>query len=570
MIPERESEGFGKYLSDLNAGKTFFKYYDKAVEHAEDMGVHIEGHKPEKLLRITRPNETEEVKKYRLNIWEPVTEGLSDKVLNTLNRIYNPKGFDIKPKEGKDSEELMNYLNGGIPEYSTLMRFITESFTKKNLSDPNGCVAIKPESFEIPPTEAFQPVPIFYPSENLVDFEDGKYYTFVFKKEKDVSAIVIYTEISIEVYKPIQGDAGKFSKVIYEHEIGSPPVFRMGGLIKGMKAPHYFDSYVAGILPHWNTVVRLTSDLDANYISHIHMERWSYVSECNECEGSGEIEYELAPGELDKKSCPKCKGSGHSNKSPYGEWKIAREALNPDEPLPTPPAGFIAKDIGIVTKIEERIKNEEMMGYSSINMEIITKVGENQSGVAKSIDRTDLDGFLLAYSQHTFNHIIPDIILYMSWWIFGPRYDWNETKIKDIQPEIVAPKEFNVVSLDFLLEEYKTASTANVSDNYLIQIEKDIINKKFAAKEETRKRNIAIAELQPFPGRSDQDLLTLLNIGTEEWEIYKSTHIIELVDQAIADNVDFLNLSVVEQKAIIDELAQQARPKVNVIPNEPD
>ena len=84
---EVRNKNFVDYLNGISELKIKHKYYDMTVRHAEDMGVHMEGEKPERLLNIQRPNETPEQKQYRLDIHEPVTMGLSEKVVNTVNNL---------------------------------------------------------------------------------------------------------------------------------------------------------------------------------------------------------------------------------------------------------------------------------------------------------------------------------------------------------------------------------------------------------------------------------------------------------------------------------------------------
>ena len=99
----------------------------------------------------------------------------------------------------------------------------------------------------------------------------------------------------IEIWTPEKKDSKTVWVLAFEHEHGipEPPVFRLGGMVKGKKPPYWFKSFVSGVLPNWNRVVTLTSDLDACYVSNIFNERWSYVSACSACEGSGHTEIEI-------------------------------------------------------------------------------------------------------------------------------------------------------------------------------------------------------------------------------------------------------------------------------------
>ena len=126
-------------------------------------------------------------------------------------------------------------------------------------------------------------------------------------------------------------------------------------------------------------------------------------------------------------------------------------------------------------------------------------------------------------------------------------------------PEITKPKDFNVLTLSQLSEEYKNASQSNVSDDYLRHLETELVAAKFINDGEKKGRELAVISLQPFPGKGPDELLTIQNLpSVQEWQIYKQLNIGDLVDTAIMEQKDFLSLSRLEQKAIIDEMAKKA------------
>jgi hypothetical protein len=544
-----------KYLQGISKGSIRHKYYKKTVAHAEDMGVHVEGETPEKLLNINRPNEQEEIKKYRLETYQPVTQSLSEKVVNTVNKVFNPRLWTIDFEEqnlvGEDT--LAKYITEDYPFYRSLMNFITETFTVKDFSDPNAAIVVMPQSFDIEETDLFEPVATVYDSISLVDFVDEEYYTFEFG-----DTIKIFTKTEILVFQK-EVKSGKEIWILvfeYAHDFGFVPVFRLGGIIKGKLEPFYFESWIRGVLPHWNQVVQLTSDLQAAYVNHLYMDKWEFETECQarDCI-DGLVKTEVQNGKdtiMTESNCSTCMGSGKVSKNPYSIYSVNRDAIS-TETNPIPPAGYIDKPISVVDKVEDRINKEEKRGLSSINMEIVSMVGNDQSGVAKTVDREDLNAFLSRYSRHVFEYVLPNLIFNIAAWRYG-----ETSNIEDIVPTITQPKDFNVMSLDSLTAEYKDASNANVSANYLQHIEGEIVQSKFANNETDRKKNETIIKLQPFPGKSVDQLLTLQNLGQPEWKIYKSIAIIELVDMAIEDKSDFLDLDLKDKREIIDQMAKDA------------
>lgn len=567
MLPQITQE----FLNEIYNKKIKHKFYDETVKHAEEMSVHVDGVKPERLLNIQRPNETPEVKKYRLDIWQPITKSSSEKVINTLNKVFNPRLHKISFQDtGEDS--LAEYLTKEYPGYRSIMNFIRETYTPKDMSDPNAVMVIIPQNFDIPQTERFEPVPIIYESFTVVDFELDEYYIIVLDNE-----IQIYTTKNIEYWELRKTNSDtrwqRTFDFTYEEPIPAPPVFRLGGVNKGRKSPYFFESFMAGVLPHWNQVIGLSSDLAAQYTLHMFLEKWQYETDCDApgCQ-SGQVQKSIYPNgagtkaEVEWFTCQSCNGTGKKTLTPYGVHTINREALNPDEAPPTPPFGYPGKPIDIVDKVEDRISKEIQNGFSSINMEILNKVGENQSGVAKTIDRQDLDSFLLRYAAHVFEYVLPNMIFYTILW----RYP--DKSLESVMPLIEPPTDLNILTLDKLTSEYSEASAANVSANYLNKLEEDMIKSKFINDEEEMQRQLVIVRLNPYPGKTIDDLLTLQNLGEPDWKIYKFNNLIEIITRAIEENPNFLELPLKEQRRITDEIAKEDVAMINdidVLPVEP-
>ena len=226
---------------------------------------------------------------------------------------------------------LAKYLTEDYPYYRSIMNFVSETFTTKDFSDPNACIVVIPEDFEIEETELYNPIAIVYSSESLRDYVSDEYYTFFIDGQ-----IRIFTQNEILYYdkKTKGGKEGFELSFEYTHDFGFPPVFRLGGVIKGKEEPYYYESWIRGVLPHWNQVVQLTSDAQASYMNHLWMEKWEYATECD-ADGcnNGSIQTEVKLGKDFKMvnvDCNTCNGSGKVSRSPYGIHTISPDAINPD------------------------------------------------------------------------------------------------------------------------------------------------------------------------------------------------------------------------------------------------
>jgi hypothetical protein len=582
MINFIKAEGveYTKYLTSISSGTTPKRhdYYKETKEAAQTMGVHVEGKTPKKLLEQKRPNEPEEVRKYRLETWKPVTKSLSDKVINTLNRVFNERYFKLKFPEKPGliptGEDLPEFLLEDYGIYQSVWKFIKETLLKITLSDPNALCFIRPVNYDTD-DKFYKPLPIIYRSERLVDFKDGEYYTLFWPGDnKKPSKIMIITTESIRVYKK----KGNTLNLVFEdiHELGITPAFRLGGQIEGEDYPYYFTSFISGASSHWDKVVTMVSDADGSIVNHLFPEKYEWQETCPNCDGSGKVEVNLGirSEKQDVQQCRTCDGAGWvTNRSPYGIMTIKRDAINPELPSPIPPAGYITKDIAPLVELKKQIDDEIFKGYSAINMEILHKVGENQSGKAKTIDRQDLDSFLKRISDHVFDYQLNHIIEITAYWRL--KFPLNDKGLEKYLAEvsISKPVEFNVMTIDTIIEEINQASSSNVSTNYYRHLEQELINIKFSNNEYERKVNLAKLKLKPYPGKSQDALLSANAINAvTEIDLIRNENIDLLVDIAIAEDESFIDKSFMEQLVIINEMIEEKYLKgddPNVIPPEP-
>lgn len=558
---------FKKYVEDIITGNDpkRHKFYKKTVESAEQMGVHIEGFVPDKLLKMKRPNEPKEVRDYRLEIWKAVTKSASDKIVNTVNRIFNPRFFRItfpeKPSIIPENEDLGNFLSSNYGIYRSLWIFVRETLLKLTFSDPNAVCVVAPKNLGAEGSEFYEPLPLIYRAESVVDFVDDEYFTvFVpqkngIKEKRSAGTLMIVDRYSIRVWAVTNSEV-KLT-LDFQHNLGVVPAFRLGGQIEGDKSPYYFSSFVQGIQPHWDKAITMISDLDGSIVNHLFPERYEWQDTCGTCKGDGNIT--LTAGGKDRTvGCQSCSGTGWvTNKSPYGVISIKRDALTPEIQAPIPPADYITKDIEPIRELKTLIDDEMLKGYSAINMEILHKVGENQSGLAKTIDRQDLDSFLMRISNHVFDYQVRNIIDITARWRMSNIL--SELAMDDYVKGVTIskPKEFNVLSTEMLVQELQSAT--NVSSNYYKHIETELINNKFSNNESERKKNLAIVKLKPFPNKTIDQLMSARAINAiKEIDVIRNENIDELVDVAMAENSGFLDLDFVKQLEVINAIIKKS------------
>lgn len=578
MLPEiRGEEGeitkeFQEYINEIGAASKpkRHKFYDKSVEHMKEMGIHMTGDNPKKLLDKNRPNEDKIAKKYRLDSYEPETKASANKVTSVINRIYNERLFSINypksPVSSIENDDLEDYLTKDMPLYVSLINYIKSVFTKMHLKDANAVLGVLPD-FEIEDTEKFEPLPIFYTAEEVVDFKDNEFYVILIGTEKkdQSQTVTIYDKQWITTFfREKHGDDFELN-FEWQHGFDHVPAFRIGGVVIKTEPPQLFESFIAGVLPHWNKAANMFSDAGVCIINNAYPDKWEYTVDCTAkgCTG-GQVTVTNADSSHSDINCTVCQGTGNiSFKGPFSIYRVNRDALNVDAPLPIPPFGYGEKELGSTELLLKEGDKQIEKGYSAVNMDILNKVGENQSGVSKIIDRQDLDGFLDVYSSHIFKYVFPNLIWNIMLWRYFVSFKENEESLMEYFPLIKEPTTFDVYSITLLTEEFAKLKEAGVGGAFLSGMQKDIIDKRFPD-EMTKKFLNTIIDIDPLGQLSNEEMLTNSRV-IGRIEMYIHTYSKDLVEESIESNKDFLTLTLAEQKVLIRALAEsKLQPEIIV------
>ena len=555
------------------------KFYDITVKQEKELSVHFRGRKPIDILEKNRPNEPDDIKKYRLEVWENVTESMGGKVISSSAKIFDPKQFKIEFPENPTSSQdgdLGRYMTEDFGIYRSIWIFIQETLLKTNYADPNTVLLTIPSNPEIAmdddetnDTDFFTPIPILYGAESVVDFVDRQYYTLwepEMRKQGNKMApvqgngwLIIADTERIRKWKLRSGED---PALVFQlpYDFGEPPAFRIGAEVEGKHSPYWYKSFVAPVAPFWNKVVQRISDEDAQIILHLYTESYEFEDECGDCGGTGDKEITTDKGEPRQIQCKTCGGSGRSvNKGPFGNFKVKRDAINPDISPILPPKAYITKDLAPLNTLREVVQDNTLAGYTAINLEVLFKIGENQSGVAKEIDRSGEHAFYQRVANQIFDWVIPNQIKWTAAWMYGALL--SDQKITDFLDTVVIskPMQFSTLfGLDHLMNELKTATAANVSSSYLKQIEREIVNTRFANNPMQQKLNLAKINLKPFPNRTVDQLMADQASGSiRKIDFIRNENIDDLVNVAFQRDPSFLDLTFTEQLQVLEELISE-------------
>lgn len=561
-------------INDYLKGKCNHFFHQETLKIATDMAIHADGIFPEKLLRQRRPNEPLEVLEYRYIIWTPITKPTFTKVFSSLQKIRRSKDWDIKYTDLDqfsliiEDDSLEAYCETNFPYFDSVTNWVFSILLRKYLIDPNAVVFTLPLSFDVPITEYREPFPEIFDSCYVIDFRESDYAVLENpapvmymdgNDEKKGKSYYFVTTQKIFRYDQVNNDAGFKLVMDYDHGLSFLPVSKLGGvLINQANRQFLYESRIAGMLPEMNEAVREYSDLQAAKVLHIYPERWEYTSsECTTCKGTGkrinphwtehcDCEHEI--------ECHKCHGHGYAAAGPYSKIMVKpTSSLEGGTAIPTPPAGFIQKDIGIVKLQQEGVDAHIYKALSAINFQFLDQTPLNQSGTAKEVDKDELN--------NTVHSIAEDIIAIMdkiyraiAYYRYKDLYSLDD--IDEMLPDVTVPETFDLLSTQHLEDELINSRKNNLNPLILNAMEIDYTSKRF--NDQDIRDMVALAlELNPLPNIQEPDkVLMLQNDGITKVTYIMSCNIVAFIQAAIDEDPAFPQKDPGDQKAVIEKMAQ--------------
>lgn len=573
--------------------------YVECCDHASQMSVHLYGTKPFTLLNRVRPREDIETKSYRIESYEATTKSTAGKALSILAKMFNPVLYSIRWKDQtSDGEKLENYTMKEYPEFNSVVNFLSDSLLKKMLSDPNGILAVRPVSLNIDQTETPEAIAKVYGSANLYYYDDEMYLILikVVKAIKPPYGDIYFFEyydgtniidFSFDFPNPNE-KANILDQVVYPHGCDKIPVWQLRGTPELMdNGMVLFKSFFDDALPHWNLAVTHESDLFGAFINHLHPLRAELAEECDYKMGNqrcqrGKINNVDEQGVVigGVSTCPSCNGSGYrSVKSPYGVYMYNKEKLQEGTTSLTP-VQYITVPTEATAMLEKRVDKMHEKGLNAINMDIVNKVGENQSGKAKVIDRSELNDFLYKIASVMFDIHLPNIFYFFNSIMFKvandskPNSRLEPDKLSKNLPIIQKPVNFDIMTESELLADLDSSTKAGLSPEYIRQAQKQLLAKKFATSPDIARIMNLVVDLDPVPEYT-VDHIIALQAGAQkmwptEWEIIHF-NIGQFVCRALEEDEEFANKDRDQQMVILTGYAKEVMTatKVNLNPSIP-
>lgn len=556
-------------LADYFTEKKKHAAYKTTVDQYEMLEAHANGKMPYKLITERRPSESEYIKKYRQEIYQPVTKSTLTKIINSLGKIRRSQDWSIQyinvPKNLTEEELPKEYFEEYLPNYSSLTNWLFNVGLKKYLIDANAVIAIMPfEMGPIPETEYRKPYPYIFDSCDVYEYIDGDFAILKSKEkssrqkpEQNGSVFFVINTKSILKYEQTD-TSGAFVKTNeYIHNLGYLPCFKMPGVFyESIGSNIVNESRISAIVPHLNEAAREYSDLQAEVVQHVHSEKWLYeTQDCITCIGKGHVQSK----EGGWVTCNQCSGRGKMATSPYSNIIVKAPSVG-EQAVPTPPAGYIQKtDVAQMVKIQdERVDAHIYKALAAINFEFLAETPLNQSGIAKEVDRDELNNFVYTIAEDLVALLdkIYKISIDQRYMVRVP----NKETRHDMAPRIHVPEKYDLLTSSVLIDDLKKAKDAGVNPVIIKALEIEVAKKKFSTTPEIAELLALTYELDPFGAYSADDKMV---VGSSNWaeetNLIISANITSFLHKAIEEDPKFYNKTYTEKMVVMTKYAQEVK-----------
>lgn len=558
--------------------------YHECVEHAEKMSWHLYGVTPDSLLDRVRPREDPDVTAYRKANYEPTTKSAADKSINIVSKIFNPNLYSIRWKEESSSaKSLKEYTLEYYPEHNSVVNFTKDVLLRKMLADPNGVAVVKLKEIPEKTNEELMPVLCLYGSANIWNFDEDHYLIFIRSEQEKLRNGGLITWYYFEYYDStdymsFRAYITSTSKLIveeeetYPHNFDEIPVWRLQGVPEAKdNGEIIYKSFFNSAAPYWNLSIIHESDVLGAYINHIHPQKYELAEPCNFKFNEGvcrQGKLKMSNGET--MECPKCDGTGWRNMAgPYGVYKYTKEKLSEgDGPVGIDPVGYINVPVDATKMLEERAHRMRQLGMWAINMDVEDEVGENQSGVAKVIDRSAQYDTLYNIGSVVFDVHLQNTFYFFNKYMFGVA-DRSAGKDSETNlPEINKPTQFDIASMSELVANYKVAKDSGLDPNFLQLKQIEIGTRDLTTNPDLKAFTNLLLDLDPLPGIDANTIsLNVSKFFIRQVDAVIHFNLKRFIERAIQEDTGFMEKTKEEQKMKLEEYGKQVveetKPKID-------
>lgn len=569
--------------------------YEPAVKLAKEMSVHIFGDQPKELLSRVRPGEDEQITAYRLANYEPTTKAPAGRAIKIVSKIFNPNLSSIVfPSENESAQRLQDYTLYYYPNYNSITVYNKDVTLRKMLADANALMAIKPQRVPRTDAERVKPIIVIYGSDAIWNWDldhylinvgieeipdQGKWFIFEYY---DAYRYLKFRAMSPKEetlqIEELESYATEFVDKESQPEI---PAWRLrGNSIALDNGEVMYESFFADAKPHWNLSIIHESDVIGAFVKHMNPQRYVIGEECRNEEEHDGILYKCRSGFLratkDGKphsygTCDQCRGLGRVASSPYEDHVILKSKLDEFEGQKMDALGYVTVPVEATQMLEARADRLIKKGSAAINMDVEDEIGENQSGIAKVIDRSAQSDTLYDIAMVMFDVHLQNQFYFINKYqnLVADRAAKRDPE-KNL-PQINKPTRFNIESITELVSNFKAGKESGLDRNFLQAKQKEILTRDLDTNPELKKYYSVLIDLDPLFGLTVDDLNSQLSQGTiRKTDVTIHFNLKPFVDRAIGEDKSFLDRKKEEQllklEQFADELIASEEPQIEPQP----
>lgn len=524
----------------------------------DEMTVHTQGKRPDKLIKDRRPFEDAGITEYRLQAFQPITKDAINRAIQNLQRLFSVANYRFKV-----DANIADYISGNNFGDKDLMGYISTDVVRRMVEDPNGCLVWWPTGAGLTvPTEPVECKPILVLSKDIHIADDDllmwlsdERSTVTVGNRSEQSGKVYYCATNLGFFKVVQFGQKKDKRyqtiVHYAQAFRYAPYVVLGGeatqYIDDKKADesvtiHYLDSYFSCYLPSANEAIRQFSDYQGVAVTAMFPIREMEPINC------------VAPGcrggkihEEGKKpfNCTSCNGTGYiAPPSPYGVLVRPQPKGMGEEKTSVPALRYISPDVAILKHAEDYWKGLLRDAEKALNLIFID---EAQSGVAKTIDREDKEAAIDRIGANVYNNILRNSLI-----IIGDLLTMGNAA----EPVIYLPPTFRIKTESEITQEIAALRKDGAPDFVLAEATRDLMQRRYGNDPAMIRMVDLLAEFDTFFALSTAQKRDLFASGAmEEREYLFSVHAPKYLRQ-LSKNEEFIAWTADEVRTRLDALLQ--------------
>jgi hypothetical protein len=204
-------------------------------------------------------------------------------------------------------------------------------------------------------------------------------------------------------------------------------------------------------------------------------------------------------------------------------------------------------------------------------MQFLMQTPLNQSGLAKEVDRDELNTFVYNVAEDLV-YIMDELYRIICDYRYGLQVQDKNTRA-DMLPTVAVPEKFDILSSTYLADEVKSAKDSKLNGVIVSQLELEYCSKKFYNNPEVKQELVCQMRLDPMIGATeDEKMLRLQNGGVTKEDYVLSCNIVPFVKKAMQKDKDFISKDYDAQMTIVRNYANEIinAQKKSIIAPEPE